>query len=262
VSSTTIRRPWAQALAQAEAFREMFPPSCYDAWVFAGSLRRRCTDVGDIEHVVMPRWGDVEIGGGLFAERKTVNLLWHRADELLRERFISHHIYKTANNGLTTKWGDKYRGAEFRDCCHEIWTANRDNWGSVLAIRTGPTEYSKMLVNALQRRGFVNAEGYVWNKSSWSCQCGWVGADPKWVAIVTARAAWDGAKHFRAPGTPEESAACCPQCQDPMGLTMERISVPDEASYFKLCGLPHIPPERRQLQTAATLEQINSRARS
>lgn len=186
MSTTTAKRTLAHALADAEAFKSLFDPSLYERWEFAGSLRRRKSEVGDVEHVIIPRF------------EGELNCLWHRLDELVKAGTLTKHIYGDQNApgllfaGGSPRWGEKYRGVDFRGFNHEIFTADLDNWGPTLAIRTGPWEFSKMLVTNLPRRGFVNEGGYVKIES-----------------------------------------------------TGERISVPSEEEYFKLCGVKFLPPERR-----------------
>jgi hypothetical protein len=118
--STALKRPLAQAVADAEAFRALFPPQCFERWEIAGSVRRRKPEVGDVEHVIIPQAGEVEVNAGLFAERKTVNLLWHRLDEMLALGVVAKHVYGTGPTGAPLyRWGDKYRGVDYRGHMHE-----------------------------------------------------------------------------------------------------------------------------------------------
>jgi hypothetical protein len=194
--ATDAKRPWRQAHADAEAFRELFAGT-YGRWEFGGSVRRRKEFVGDVEHVVIPAWGDVPAAGGLFGQTERVNLLLQRSDELLAAGTIAKHIYPVnhvdGTTGETTKWGDKYRGCEFRGFNHEIFSAHEGNWGAIFAIRTGPGEFSKRLVTVMQGRGYRQVDGFVERIS-------------------------DG----------------------------QRIAVPDEETYFKICGLVYLKPEARQ----------------
>ncbi len=58
--------PLSRAIECAHDFRAMFDPSTYTRWEFAGSLRRKCPDVGDLEHVIIPVIGDVAGGRKMF----------------------------------------------------------------------------------------------------------------------------------------------------------------------------------------------------
>ena len=175
MSTTTVKRRLAQAIADAEAFRAQFPPACYSLWTVAGSARRRLAYVGDVEHVIVPCRGEADVAGTLFGETEPVNLLWRRLDELVAAGQIQQHIYSMPELGESNsspaaglyphklKWGPKMRGCDFRGFRHELYTADSDNLGAQLAIRTGPADFSRMLVTQLRRRGLKNDEGYVWD---------------------------------------------------------------------------------------------------
>lgn len=234
MSTTAIKRTWREAMADAIAFRDLFPSTCYERWEVAGSLRRRVAEVGDVEHVVIPRVGQQR--DGLFGEPKPVNLLWHHLDAMLHGGAVSKHLYGTAG----TRWGPKYRGSEYRGRCHEIWTADADNFGAQLAIRTGPGDFSRRLVTSLQGHGYVNDGGYVWDKSAVTCPCGWSGT---FVGLLRVRpgeapeALWTNG---------EGEPVVCPGCRRGDRLGMTRVSVPGEQQYFALCGMRWIPPEARR----------------
>jgi DNA polymerase/3'-5' exonuclease PolX len=211
MSATETKRPYAQALEDAEAFRALFPPATYVRWEIAGSLRRRKSEVGDVEHVVIPAFGDVERGDGLFSTRERTNLLWFHLDSLMRGTAgLEKHWYGNGN-----RWGEKYRGVDYRGANHEIFIATVDNWGATLAIRTGPVEFSKRLVTGLLRNHRRNKDGQVWR-----CR------DCPTVCPV---------------GTEK-----CPDCDGTGLIPVEAISVPTEELYFELSGIGFVPPERRQ----------------
>lgn len=157
MSTADAKRPLAAAVDDAEAFRALFPPTAYARWVIAGSIRRNKPHVGDVEHVVMPRMGDVA-GDGLFGEPLAVNLLLHRLDELLAAGTITKHIYPDDK----PRWGPVYRGCEFRGFTHEVFCAFPDNWGAILMIRTGPADFSQRMVDRLLRGGlYRQRDGYL-----------------------------------------------------------------------------------------------------
>lgn len=160
--STTIgKRTLAEAIRDAEEFREMFEGR-FERWQIAGSVRRRKFEVADIEHVVIPKFGDIRTTGGLFAETVVGNLLWDGVEALLSRGCVSKHIYGATGN----RWGEKYRGVDFRGFNHEIFCADADNWGAILAIRTGPAKFSQHLVTVIQCRGLQQKDGYVVYKTS------------------------------------------------------------------------------------------------
>lgn len=150
------RRPLEQAVADAEAFRDLFPPTTYARWEIAGSVRRRRATCGDVEHVVIPAFGDVDLGGGLFPQLERVNLLWFHLDALVRKGEVTKHLYGT--RGFS--WGEVQRGTDWRGFRHEVYTCDADAWGSNLAVRTGPAQLSKRLVESLKHHGYDHCGGY------------------------------------------------------------------------------------------------------
>jgi DNA polymerase/3'-5' exonuclease PolX len=155
VSVTETRRPLAAAIEDAEAFRALFPAACYERWEVAWSVRRRSAFVGDVEHLVIPAFGDVDRGEGLFALPERVNLLWFHLDALHRKGDVEKHWY-----GSGHRWGEQQRGVDWRGFRHEIYTADADNWGSNLAIRTGPADLSVRLVSSIKQFGHDHAGGF------------------------------------------------------------------------------------------------------
>jgi DNA polymerase/3'-5' exonuclease PolX len=154
MSTTTTKRPYELALADAEAFRDLFPPACYQRWEFAGSVRRRRPEVGDVEHVIIPSTGTVA-SGDLFGTPEQVNLLWFHLDCLVRAGSVEKATY---GEGASFRWGSLYRGALFRGIKHELFTAGESNWGAILSIRTGPADFSQKLVTRIKDRGVLRME--------------------------------------------------------------------------------------------------------
>src|SRR4051812_21980543 len=208
MSTTLIKRSFPQAISDAEAFRDLFPSQCYSRWEVAGSTRRKAFEVGDVEHVVIPNYGEIDRGGSLlFPQMDLVNLLWFHLEAIEK----GEHVEKAIYSDDKMRWGPKLRGIIFRGFRHEIFTADADNFGSQLAIRTGPGDYSKMLVNALQRNGFRNGGSYVRDKDLWVCGCGWTGdelmnAGPRWRETRRPADRWPQPIKgiIRAPDRPEE----------------------------------------------------------
>jgi DNA polymerase/3'-5' exonuclease PolX len=159
MSTVTTKRALSEAIADAKALKALFDPGSYERWHLAGSCRRRVPFIGDVEHVIIPRWGDVSDPNNLFAHPVRTNLFLHRLDELLAAGVVTKHIYGASEGH---RWGEKYRGADFRGFNHEFFTCDVDNFGPTFAIRTGPAMYSQMLVTGLRRNGLRNHEGYVW----------------------------------------------------------------------------------------------------
>lgn len=149
------RRPLHVAAEDADAFRALF--SGYADWIVAGSVRRRCETVGDVEHVV--------VGPKVFEQLDAMI----DADGLFAAP--NPAVSKAVYPGGTHRWGDRYRGVMFRGFRHELFMADRDNVGAILAIRTGPADYSRWLVTELRRRGTPMEGGYVRHSSGAVLPC-------------------------------------------------------------------------------------------
>jgi len=155
MSSVAHKKTLDQAGKEAVAFRGLFD-GCFSRWRFAGSLRRQRSQVGDIEHVVIPRFTpDPE--GLLIHDAHDCNILRRMADRLLRDGTLALHDY----GGGNTRNGDKYMGFDFRGGLHEIFSAAA-NFGCILAIRTGSADFSRGLMIRLRDRGYRQCEGYLW----------------------------------------------------------------------------------------------------
>lgn len=208
--SIGTRLPLRHAVAEAETFKALFDGT-YERWTIAGSIRRQKPEVSDVDHVIIPTWGDVP-AEGLFAEMKRVNLLMRRADQLVADGTITKHFY-----GITgPRWGPLSRGCDFHGLLHELRTATVENWGSQLAIRTGPAELSRTLVTGLRKYGYRNQDGDVWR----CIRC----------------------PEYKLDARCPES---CVHCQGTGLKCVDRVSVHTEETYFELAGERYVPPEKR-----------------
>ena len=204
--STSTKIPLADAALIASQFRDLFD-GCFARWEIAGSVRRKKVEAADVEHVAIAKMIDVP-GDGLFAEPKRTNAILRRCDELVKDGTILKHIYA---NGL--RWGEKYRGCDFKTRMQEIFLADEVNWGATLAIRTGSADFSRRLVTGLLRSGRRNHEGRVWRCEP--CVAG------------------------------DRCEKSCLKCQGTRLVPVEIIPVPDERTYFELCGVKYVEPEMR-----------------
>lgn len=144
--SSGDRRDLSLATADAEAFRRLFAGT-YERWEVAGSVRRRVSAVGDIEHVV--------VGRGV----------WDRMAELMpepglfeaRQPVLTRAVYPDGKH----RWGDRYRGVVFRGFRHDVFRSEPETLGAILAIRTGPADFSREMVMRLRERGLCMNGGRV-----------------------------------------------------------------------------------------------------
>lgn len=103
----------------------------------AGALRRRQKTVPEIELVAIPQVVTQEdLFGGAIGQR---DLLAEATQRLL----LTHRLEHRLDSKGKKKWNSDYRRAWFRTddgllVPLDIWWATADNWGVMLARRTGP----------------------------------------------------------------------------------------------------------------------------
>lgn len=150
--SNTPKVPLRLAIENAEAFQALFLGTAVQ-WEVAGSIRRERREVGDVEHVVISKMLDAQPDDALFGDAlppvDRINAVWARMDLLIEQGTLERAIYSDGK----TRYGPKYRGVVFKGIRHEIFSANDSNFGAILAIRTGPAEFSQQLVTRLRDAG-------------------------------------------------------------------------------------------------------------
>ncbi len=125
-------------------------------WEIAGSIRRKRDTVGDIEIVAIPMY------------QQGRNLLWDHLDKMFLEGLIQRAMKinkKDPQKPPATRWGAAYRAfcfPEMPDFHIEIFSADRDNFGLQLGIRTGSWEYNKALMSKIKHGGKYRVQdGYL-----------------------------------------------------------------------------------------------------
>lgn len=185
--SAGARWPLRQALVQARALVDLLAPHCLRIEV-AGSIRRQQPEVGDIEIVLLPRTVErvVPGQGGLFDEgprTELVSCAWEELDRL------------TAAGRLPapSKGGGKYRCYPATETTLQVdvfQVLDPRAWGPILAIRTGPADWSRLAAGVLLRKRGLYLEGGLVHGT------GWRGGDPKVVPCL------EEADFLRACGLP------------------------------------------------------------
>ncbi len=129
-----------QATAIAERIKAQLAPHC-DRIEIAGSIRRRKSDVGDIEIVAIPKPYDV----GLFASGiAPIVSAWPK----VRGELPCKYTQRTLPDGIAL----------------DLFFATAENWGLIYAIRTGSADYShRVLASGWSVRGFKSVEGVLHN---------------------------------------------------------------------------------------------------
>ncbi len=153
--SSSDRIPFGEAVQAAFRFRELFA-GCYERWEIAGSIRRRCQTIGDIEHVITPKYREGQRGLRGEPCGKAPNLIRLRAAELIAASVVTLHRYGRTGQ---TRFGNRHIGLDFEGRMHELFMCDADNWGCILAIRTGSAEFSRVLVSRMRRHGYRQDEG-------------------------------------------------------------------------------------------------------
>lgn len=125
----------------------------------AGSIRRLKPEPKDVEIVFIPRTQDVQID--LFGGCETISLV----DDVLNNLMDAG---KLRPDQATKRWGPKYKRLIHvaSQIVIELFAAEADNWGYILALRTGPADFNHMLVTPRWQGGMLPpyltlASGYV-----------------------------------------------------------------------------------------------------
>jgi len=140
--------PRAAAIEVCRIFVAMLTPYC-SRLVVAGSLRRRKSEVGDIEILYIPKFTTEP--DGLF-DSKRVNLVDRQLAGLLEIRTIE----KRCNSLGSETWGDRNKLA--RHVASQIpvdfFQASDSNWFNYLVCRTGSAENNTRIASAAQAKGW------------------------------------------------------------------------------------------------------------
>ncbi|MEW6506379.1 MAG: hypothetical protein AB1432_01405 [Bacteroidota bacterium] len=133
----------------AQKYVDLLAPFCNRIEI-AGSVRRKKPEVKDIEIVVIPKKEIVlENAEDFFAESKHIKQV--------------HPGFIEEVNKLEKVKGEptgKYTQRLLPEGINlDLFIANEDNWGYILAIRIGPDGYSKYLADIWVRQGYKGVDG-------------------------------------------------------------------------------------------------------
>lgn len=119
------------------------------------------------------------------------------------------------NAGGKESWGEKKRLIEFRGMSFDIAIANEHNFGYQHWLRTGPSEANTLLMGLLSKNNsrIRMDDGFLWH----------VTYHTNYVSARERKEA-KGERGYHKLG---------------------RLHVPDEMTFFKLLGMPIIPPDQR-----------------
>lgn len=133
------------AMLRAIEIVEQIRPYCKTIEI-AGSLRRKKTVIGDIEIVCVPKYQVVPDPEDLFAT--------------IQENHIVKWIHNPANIETTPiKGGEKYQQFLYHGIQVDLFMTTADEFGRMLALRTGPENYSKKMAARWAQLGYKGVDG-------------------------------------------------------------------------------------------------------
>jgi DNA polymerase/3'-5' exonuclease PolX len=138
---------------------KVLAPACEEIEI-AGSIRRRKAEPKDVEIVYIPRLGRRQVG------------LWEYEEYSLASVVVDGMV-----EAGTLAWDEvvKRNGPKYKRLIDvgtglvvELFAARRENWGYILALRTGPAGFNKLLVSKGWHGGAMPLdmkvyEGYLWH---------------------------------------------------------------------------------------------------
>ncbi len=177
MSTTAERLPLAEARVLAQEVCDLLGDWTERIQV-AGSIRRQQETCGDIEIVCIPHTHEEEEASlGLWSARMVqVNDLDDRCTDLIDLGIFGTRLDKNGHRAV----GGKYKRLSYQGFGLDLFVTTAEQWGVILAIRTGPAEFSHRFVTVRRQGGVL----------------------PDWLVVK------DGALHHRTTGevipTPEE----------------------------------------------------------
>lgn len=144
--SEKVRYEHAKALWIAEELKAAISPACERVEI-AGSLRRMKPNVGDIELVYIPKFGEVTVD--LFSESKNL------VDIILTQLEKDGVLEKRKNVKGSTMFGDKNKLMRHiaSGIPVDFFSTNNAGWHSYLLCRTGGAESNTQLAGRAKALG-------------------------------------------------------------------------------------------------------------
>ena len=203
VGTERRRIPLSEAAQLAAEVVDLLAPSC-ERIVIAGSIRRRRPDIGDIEIVCVPIITREEVQESLFGDTTTVetNRLNNRVGLLLARDDLALRLDKNSRPAN----GDRYKRLAYKGFALDLFCVLKPaQFGVILAIRTGPANFSHNLVMNRRYGGLMPNHMFCKDGQLWQ-----VSADAEW------------SQHTATP-----------------------LETPEEADLFRQLGLTWIEPWER-----------------
>lgn len=136
--------PLREAERVAGYWIERLAPHCKRINI-AGSIRRKCETVGDIEIVAVPKLLPFET----FAE------------DIRTARIVACKGFRNFSKAKYLQFIDKWYNVQI-----DLFLATPETWGVIFAIRTGSAEFSHGLMNQANRFGLTSYKGRLTQQSN------------------------------------------------------------------------------------------------
>lgn len=158
MTTEKTRSPLAQAEKLAQEVVALLAPAC-ERIEIGGSIRRRRPDVGDIEIIAIPKiWAREDGPRDLWGEP----ILDEPMDQLgplcylgISEGWLADRLDRADRRAF----GMRFKRLSFHGFALDVFSVLPPaQWGVILAIRTGPADYSHQLVTP-RTGGFTDAAG-------------------------------------------------------------------------------------------------------
>lgn len=146
--------PSAEALAVAKDLCNRLKPRC-ERLVVAGSLRRRRSEVGDVEILYIPKFETVEVPAEDMFRPPTPARV-DQVDAFLDWLLEAGVIRMRENIRGSTTWGEKNKLAVHiaSGMPVDFFATTEESWFNYLVCRTGPAELNTQICMAAQERGW------------------------------------------------------------------------------------------------------------
>ena len=133
----------------AKWYMNQLAPFCERIQI-AGSIRRRKAEVGDIELVAIPK--------------KVMQAYLFDSEPVRHPEFVEtvEKLEKVRGDARTGKYTQRMLP---EGIALDLFMASPENWGLILAIRTGSAAFIKELMIRLKRRGLCSEDGTVKRKT-------------------------------------------------------------------------------------------------
>lgn len=145
--------PRAAAIEVARELVTVLKPLCEPERLrVLGSLRRRKEEVGDVEILYVPFFGDEPDPADLFGSLRHYN----HADRWLNLALHTGTIARRPRSDGAFTWGEENKFALHiaSGIPVDFFSATEANWWNLLVCRTGPAESNTQICMAAERRGW------------------------------------------------------------------------------------------------------------